>query len=177
MRKFIILSLAATATVAVAVPAQAQAQADRGAALTRDQVQQRAVEAFARMDVNGDGVIDATDREARRERMFARLDANNDGSVSREEFAAKRERRGEARAQRGEARGERGMRPARGLAFRGGARSDGEARAPMTQEQFVASTLERFDRIDTNGDGVISAEERQAAREQMRRGGRTSRDS
>jgi Ca2+-binding EF-hand superfamily protein len=163
MRKFFAFSLAAAVLTAGGA---ASAQTERGGTLTRDQAQQRAAEAFARMDVNGDGVIDQADREARRQQMFDRLDANRDGSISREEFAAQRERRGEARAESGTGK-ERGF-ARRGMRGPGGMRPGAEARGPINQEQFVASALERFDRIDANNDGTISAEERRAAREQMR---------
>jgi Ca2+-binding EF-hand superfamily protein len=161
MRKFITLSLAAATLVASGA---AYAQAERGETLTRAQVEQRAAERFARMDANGDGVIDQADREARRLQMFDRLDANNDGAISREEFAAHRQGCGEARA-------ERGARSPRGMAMRGmrsGPRAGAEARAPLTRDQLVASALERFDRLDANNDGTISAEERRGPREQMR---------
>jgi Ca2+-binding EF-hand superfamily protein len=163
MRKLIAFSLAAAVLTASGA---ASAQTERGSPQSRDQVQQRAAEAFARMDVNGDGVIDQADREARRQQMFDRLDANRDGSISREEFAAQRERRGEARAERGTGTDRSFAR--RGMRGPGGMQRGGEARGPITQEQFVASALERFDRIDTDNDGTISAEERRAAREQMR---------
>ncbi|WP_239987351.1 ca2+ sensor protein [Sphingosinithalassobacter portus] len=38
----------------------------------------------------------------------------------------------------------------------------------VTREEVIADAERRFARVDTNGDGVITAEERQAAREAMR---------
>jgi len=46
---------------------------------------QRAERMFNHMDVNGDGVLDVRDHEAR---FFDRMDANHDGVVSRAEFRA-----------------------------------------------------------------------------------------
>lgn len=38
----------------------------------------------------------------------------------------------------------------------------------MTRDAFIERSLSMFDRVDANGDGIVSAEERRAAAEQMR---------
>lgn len=62
--------------------------------ITRAEAQQKAAEMFAKMDVNKDGKLDQTDREAHhqemRARMFDKLDTNHDGSISKTEFMADR---------------------------------------------------------------------------------------
>src|SRR5690606_28300302 len=69
--------------------------------LTRAEAQQHAAQAFERLDANGDGRLDAADREARHQARFDRLDANGDGAISREEFATIRAERGDGpRAER-----------------------------------------------------------------------------
>ncbi|HEY0326023.1 MAG TPA: EF-hand domain-containing protein [Allosphingosinicella sp.] len=176
MKKTITLSLVGAALLATTGVAAAQGGQDarRGpvAEVTRDQALARADQRFARLDVNRDGSVTADEaRQARQARraerqgqMFDRLDANHDGAISREEF-------GQRQAMRGERRGGRGM--MRGMR-RGGPR--GEARAArmfggdgvVTREEFRARALQRFERLDTNRDGTITAAERQEARQRLR---------
>ena len=185
MKTFTIL--AGTALLACAGAALAQPgpgpRADRNADVTRQQVIERTDQRFARLDVNNDGR--ATPEEARQAmqqrreqaagRMFERLDANRDGSISRAEFdqgrSQMREHRGERRAHRGERMGMRGMHgPRRGGPGGPGARGErmfGE-QGFVTREQMRERALARFDRIDANHDGTLTAAERQQARERMR---------
>jgi Ca2+-binding EF-hand superfamily protein len=162
--------------------------------LTRAQVERRSAETFARLDANKDGVLNRADREAQRDarqqRRFARLDANDDGQLSQadrearrqqafdrvdadhsggisfEEFAALRDRRTELR---GERRGADGPRVAgrgpRGPAARGLVRgADADRDGSITQAELASAALARFDRVDANKDGTISADERPAPR-------------
>lgn len=162
--------------------------ADGNGVLTRAEAQASATQMFARMDANKDGKIDATDRAAQRAEMqakrFATLDANKDGSVSKAEWdqhgadhAAKRAERGAKRADAGEARGGKrgdGMRGHHGK--RGGhhggmggwMKSDTNGDKAISQAEFTTASLARFDRLDANKDGQVTAEERQAARQAMR---------
>lgn len=167
--------------------------ADGNGVLTRAEAQASAEQMFARMDANKDGKVDAADRAARRTEMqakrFAALDANKDGSISKAEWdqhsadrAAKRAERGEKRAAAGEARGGKrgdGMRGHHGKrgghhggrhgAMGGGwMKADTNGDKAITQAEFTASALARFDRMDANKDGQVTAEERQAARQAMR---------
>jgi Ca2+-binding EF-hand superfamily protein len=95
---------------------------------------------------------DMTRAEAqqRADKMFQRLDVNHDGVVTRQEaeqVAAKfgRERRAEKMIDR----------------VFGSAQS-------ITLQQFEAQALARFDAMDLNHDGVVTAAERQQARAQMK---------
>lgn len=143
--------LAGTAAMAQAVDAQQQ---------TRASAAERAEQAFARMDVNNDGMLDARDREARRQQMFERLDTDRDGQISRAEWHAAPEQRAMRQGRRGNADGgeRRGAWNNRG---QGGERT-------ISRADFVAAATARFDRLDANRDGTVSAEERQAARETPR---------
>ena len=188
MKKISLLTLGAAL---ITVPALAAPGADRNrgdadgnGVLTRAEAQASAAQMFARMDANKDGKIDATDRAARRTEMqakrFAALDANKDGSVSKAEWdqhgADRAAKRAEKRADAGTAGGEKrrdGMRGHHGK--RGGhggmggwMKSDTNGDKAISQAEFQTAALARFDRMDANKDGQVTAEERQAARQMMR---------
>jgi Ca2+-binding EF-hand superfamily protein len=139
-------------------------QADRQA--TREARQQQR---FARLDANDDGQLNDADREARRQEAFNRVDADHSGGISYEEFAALRDQRIE---RRGDRRGPEGARFERrrpggpdGRGGRMGGRgiirgADADHDGAITQAEFAAASLARFDRVDANKDGTISADER-----------------
>ena len=173
----------------IAVPVLAAPGGDRNATQTRAEVQTRAAEMFARMDVNQDGKLDTADRAAkhaeRQAKMFARLDADGNGSISKAEWdqhgadrAAKRAERAAKRAERGEKRAAadeagqgkrhamRGHHGKRGghhaMRMMGKADTDGDK--AISQAEFQTAALARFDAADANKDGQVTAEERKAQR-------------
>lgn len=82
--------------------AQAQAQAA-----------ERAAQMLARLDENGDGLLQQSEMQPRGgdrlERMFSRFDTDADGTISADEFEAAKEQFGQGRGHRdGEGRGPRG---------------------------------------------------------------------
>lgn len=101
-------------------------------------------------DAYGDGVVTRDEAAADADRRFAAMDANNDGKLSRDERRTWREQR------RAPPPGDRG--PGRQ------ARRD----ADQNQSAFRDRALARFDRIDTNHDGRIDANEREAMMLMMR---------
>ena len=172
MKKFAIVAGAAaiaTAGVALAQP-PAGPRVDRNADMTRQQVIERVDQRFAGLDLDNDGR--ATAEEARQAaqqrhaqmagRMFERLDADNDGSISRAEFDEGHSRmqaqRGEHRAMRRMRHGAAGMRAMRMFGDQGF----------VTRDQMRERALTRFDRLDANSDGTVTAAERRQAREQRR---------
>jgi Ca2+-binding EF-hand superfamily protein len=172
VKKIALLTLGAALIATPAIAAQ-RGPADAKPTLTRAEAQTRAAEMFAKLDANKDGKLDAADRAARRTAMqakrFEALDANKDGSVSKAEWDQHAAKRGEKRAAAGEARD--GKRHAmRGPGKRGGHRMGGGMKPGgagdkvITQAEFVAAALARFDRLDANKDGQVTTEERQAAR-------------
>ncbi|MEQ8310288.1 MAG: hypothetical protein RIA72_06275 [Sphingopyxis sp.] len=180
MKKKIIFSTLGAALVVTPALA-APGGGDRNAPQTRAEVQAKAAEMFARMDVNKDGKLDAADRAAaraeRQARMFERLDANKDGNISKAEWdqhgadrAAKRAERGDKRADAGE--GKRGMRGHHGK--RGGHRAmmmgkaDTNGDKAISLAEFQTAALARFDAADANKDGQVTPEERQAKRGEWR---------
>lgn len=174
MTKFILIggvAALALAGVAVAQPGQpARAgwgDTDGDGRVSQAEFVAARVAAFTRHDSDGDGTVSAAEAEAahaaRRaeamERRFARLDANGDGSITREEFAAARDQR---RAGRG---GHMGGHM--------GGRMGGWGRGPgvgdgVTRAEVEARAAERFTRMDADGDGYVTAEDRRARMEARR---------
>jgi Ca2+-binding EF-hand superfamily protein len=176
------LALGAVAVAGAAYAAQGVADHDPNRTITRAEVQAKAAEMFARMDVNKDGKLDQADRDARRMQMFDRMDANHDGQISRTEFSSFHPMRksGEG-GQAGEHRWGGGQGDHRGGGMRGEHRgghgigmmgmarmADANHDGAITQAEFTAAALQRFDRMDANHDGQVTREERQAARSAMR---------
>jgi len=96
------------------------------------------------MDTDGDGAVSLPEFQAMGEERFARLDTDGDGLLTMEELAAGR-RHG----------GRRGFGP-------GEIDTDGDGAVSFSELQAVRPemTEERFARLDENGDGVISRDER-----------------
>lgn len=183
MRKFTAISLAALAAFvaasAIAQPAapaagQQAPHAQARAEMTRAQVAERSNAMFARMDANKDGKLDAADRGARAQTMFDRMDTDRNGAISREEFNANHESRGERPRMGRQGEGPQAGRgkPMQGMGgMRGGmmgGTADGNGDGAISQTEFNAAALARFDAADANKDGKLGAEERRAARPQMR---------
>jgi hypothetical protein len=174
----------------IAVPALAapggdrnMGDADGNGVLTRAEAEAAATQMFAKMDANQDGKLDAADRAARHAAMqakrFAALDANSDGSISKAEWdqhgADRQAKRAERKAKRGAA-GEEGKREMRGHHGKRGShhgmrgdhgmmmKADADGDKAISQAEFQTAALARFDRLDSNKDGKVTAEERQAQR-------------
>jgi len=140
------LFIAAAAVIAVAGQAQAQ---DPAAPPTLAQPQ---------ANLRGNWLQSDTTRQQAQQRadmLFMRLDTNHDGTVTRQEAeqAAAQMGAGEGGGQGG------GKRLAGRMVERLFSQSDS-----ITQAQFQAQALSRFDRQDLNHDGVVTADERQQAR-------------
>lgn len=184
MKKSLTLSLAAAALVATGSTAAFADNHARGGDHTRAEAEAKAAKAFARMDANGDGALNAADREAHARKRFAAADSNGDGLLSFEETQAAREahkaKRAERRAEMGANAGERRGRGEGKMHRRGGHRGKGKGAMAMlkradtngdqsvSQAEFTAAMLARFDAADANSDGTVTAEERKAARAEMR---------
>jgi hypothetical protein len=180
---FLFSALASLAAVGGAQPVT-QPMGDRDADVTRQQVIERTDRHFRQMDANNDGRF--TPEEARQmheqrrtqmaQHMFDRLDGNRDGSITREEFASAHQARGEHRGGRGEGmhgggHGGPGMHHGRGPGGPGmemrGERLFGE-QGFVTAEQFRTRALARFDRLDADHNGTLTAAERRQGHGRMR---------
>ena len=198
MKKFSLLSgamLALLAMPALAAPAasgaRANPDADGNGVLTRAEVEADVARRFATLDANKDGKIDEGDRAAHRkgkaDAMFTAADTDRNGTISRAEFdaamATREAKRSERRAAMAEHRGgsERGPGHHGQRGKRGGhggerllAMVDANGDKAVTPAEMRTAALARFDRIDANKDGQVTAEERAAMRGQRgegRRGG------
>lgn len=183
MNKTLLAGLSAMALVGGAGAAYAhnhgggmKADANGDGIVTRAEAETGATERFAKMDANNDGVINAADREMRmnerRTKMFAMMDADNNGQISRDEFMAHKHE-----GMRGGMHGGKdGMKEGKGhkmgmRGHRGGKMmqmADTNNDGAISKAEFTAAWMSRFDKADANNDGQVTAEERQAMREQMR---------
>lgn len=98
-------------------------------------------------DADHDGKVTKQEFMDARAAQFARMDRNGDGFIDEADSRA--------------GAGERGQRAA--AALRGRIDSDGDGK--ITKEEFVNAPTMLFDRLDANKDGVLDAQELQAARD------------
>ncbi len=104
---------------------------------------------WEKMDANGDGELTADEMSAHHAEMIEKADADGNGSVSREELRAYH------KAKRAEWREKRNP--------------DVNDDGVIDRTEFVNAAGERFDRLDKNGDGVLSEDERPRRRGHHRR--------
>lgn len=180
------MSLAALAAGGIA-----HARQDKGSGdMTRAQAQVKATGMFARMDVNKDGKLDEADRAAHLAQMFDRIDTNRNGQITRDEFAAMHEHgpggapdqamTGGGKMGHGDSAGDQtgdrmgkgrhghGEHGGPGMMMAMARMADTNNDGAISQAEFTAAEMQRFDQADANHDGTLTRAERQAAREQMR---------
>lgn len=112
--------------------------------------------------------------------MFDRLDANHDGSISRDEFARGHQMRIERKVVMNDGAGGNGgtggdhqdMMHAHQMGNHMLKKADSNNDGRISLSEMTAVALQRFDRTDTNHDGVITGDERQAMHQQTQRLGR-----
>ncbi len=158
MRKLTLtLSAAALALGGVAYAAPGMMH---GGDMTRAEAEEKAVEMFARMDANDDGVLNEADREAHRNERFDRLDTDGDGSLSREEFFAKHGRMhgDDGKDGKNHRMGKRGDRHGKMME-----KADSDNDGSVSSAEFTTAMLTRFDEADADNDGTVTKEERRSA--------------
>ena len=105
--KRLLIGISAGALAMASVAVAAETQMGPGAhVLTREEAKAHAEEAFAKLDLNHDGKLDAADRAARWGMMFDKIDTNHDGTISRDEFVAAHAKMGPGGMGHGEMGGE-----------------------------------------------------------------------
>lgn len=177
MRTAICLGIAAAVTLtsaALAGPGRdgpARADADSNGRVTLEETQAALKARMARLDADKDGRITKAEMEGARERIserhrergadaFAIMDTDRNGQLSPAEFEAGRQRMAERRGERREGRmARRGHQP--GERFD---RLDADNDGAVTAAEMDRAAAERFAKMDANKDGVISADERPARR-------------
>lgn len=136
-----------------------------------------------------DGAVTRAQAEAAIAGQFALIDADGDGLITQDEMRAYNEaRRAEMQARRAERAAERGterrerrgraeMDPERLAAYqerraeRAAARwaeIDTDGDGGLSLAEYTAARIKAFDRLDANSDGIVTAEEIAAMREQAR---------
>lgn len=150
MRMALIAALSIAAlTPALLVPAMAQEGS--GGMLER----------LKMADANKDGSITRAEMNAARAATFARMDRNSDGFITADE----RQQMADAAAAKGKGRGKGGE----GRGDRGGAGADSNNDGKVSREEFLASPMRGFDRLDANNNDVVEASELENARAMMAR--------
>ncbi|GGD06550.1 hypothetical protein GCM10011342_14280 [Aquisalinus flavus] len=131
----------------------------------------RGKDMFERVDTNGDGVITPAERDAAKLAMFIELDADGNGYVTEEEMKAAQEARRTGMKERmAERIAERRAGAGNEARDRGNPvdRLDTDGDGVISQAEFLAHEPEHLDKVDTDGDGNITRAEADAAREAMR---------
>ena len=153
---------------AAAQPAGSKPAAAAQAAPNRATLQKNLDANFKAIDANGDGALNAAELQAAEgkvqqqrigalrgkvEAEFTKLDTNKDGQLSKAEFMA--------------------VAPATSAAAPNGAnivtQLDKNKDGKVTPDEYRAPILARFDKLDTNKDGTISAAERQTQTAQRKK--------
>lgn len=118
---------------------------------------------FDRLDAGGDGFITADEVGGEQKRLFERLlrtaDSNEDGKLSREEFVAGTNRR-PAAAEGGVGVDREAARRSLEDALK---RMDANGDQKLSKDEVPERLRERFDSVDTSGDGFLDATELRAA--------------
>jgi Ca2+-binding EF-hand superfamily protein len=98
---------------------------------------------FKMMDANGDGMVSASEHAAAVTKMFSEMDANGDGNVTAAEMDAKHERKAAAKSNM--------------------TSND----AAMDHDMHDMKSADKIAKMDTNGDGVLSASEHASGAQAM----------
>ena len=165
-------AMAQSTTQTAPEPHAMRGDADADGRISRDEFMHGRVARLTAVDANRDGSVSAEEMRSgidtrRNQRVSARFDAadaDGNGILSREEFVSASGERGDRAGRGGHARG------GEHHGWRGAGMGDtrrGE-RGPVAIADVQSRTESAFARVDKDGDGYVTAEERQAARGEMR---------
>lgn len=110
-------------------------------------------------DADGDGAVSAQEYEAAAKARFQRMDANQDGVIDAAELAAIQKRMEERRAARPDGAGSGSGAGAGALAL-----MDADHDGKVTEAEALAAGKARFDQLDVDKNGSLSAAEQPARR-------------
>lgn len=116
---------------------------------------------FAKMDANNDGQISQTEHTTGARQMFAEMDTNGDGIVTATEMDAFSAKQGDK--SRDELSGVEKIRMV-----------DQNADGRLTATEHATSADQKFAKMDTNSDGLLSKEELQAGHKMKKKDKRDS---
>ena len=162
------VAIVACAVMTIAATAWAQQQRRKSAPPRQpdpEATARRAKAFWKNADANKDGVLDLKEYLAVQKKEFARMDANGDGKLTPQEFAAPRRE------------GARTKRPAEGRAGQGQGikklfdNADANGDGKLSPDEAPAQIGNRFDMIDSDGDGFITLQEIQQVMRARRGGG------
>ena len=167
MRTLPVLSLGALALAlaapTIAAPEGKPAGPDRSVPMARADTLAKVEARFAKIDTNSDGVIDAAEMTAHREAKRAAR-AEKIAAMTDEQKAKFQERRAamkERWAKRAASTDAPAVKRSRGDRM---ARIDMDGDGRITAAEFAAPAMQRFDKMDANSDGIVTPDERKAAR-------------
>ncbi len=164
--------------------------ANNDGTVTLDEFNDSAKARFERMDSDGDGKVSKDEfrsyikarRAEHMERKFARMDADQDGKVSREEFLAYKAKKAERKFARMDKNNDGVISKEEHASCKGGKHGkhkrhggkifyhiDKNGDGFITQSESYEAWLNWFNRIDSNADKVVTADEVKAYREQRRK--------
>ena len=104
---------------------------------------------FDKLDANGDGRVTEDEMTSRHQELLANADQDGDGALTKEEMKAyHKAKREERRAARNPDKNDDGV---------------------IDRTEFITAAQEKFDKLDKNGDGVLSEDERPHRRGHHRR--------
>lgn len=171
------LTLAAAGGVAIAqaapqaaAPRAMRADADGDSRISQAEFVGRRLQRLTAADADRDGSVTPEEMRAvaqarmaqRADARFQRLDANSDGSISRAEFDGRR-------AARAEARPHRAARMHRGTGRMAHHGQGANMHGPVSIAGAQAKAEQAFTRLDADRDGFITAAERRAGMQAVRR--------
>lgn len=120
-------------------------------------------EAFMKeLDKNGDGQVSLDEVKAPQQQRFKETDANGDGSISTDEASDAFAK--QVPPEMMEEMKKRGM-PDPGDTFISNLDKDGDSQ--VSEEEFLQPAIDSFNRMDSNDDGVATAEEATAFFDEM----------